>query len=59
MLVLLSDGVAGEKAEEIIRSFEGRNVKELSETLVDMAEAAGGEDDMTAAVLYLEELRPR
>lgn len=59
MLVLLSDGVAGEKAEELIRSFEGRNVKELSSALVDMAEAAGGEDDMTAAVLRLEELRPR
>lgn len=59
MLVLLSDGVAGEKAEELIRNFEGRNVKALSEALVDMAEAAGGEDDMTAAVLRLEELRPR
>lgn len=57
MLVLLSDGVFGEKAEALIRSYEGESVKELASALLAAAEAASGEDDMTVAVLRLEELR--
>lgn len=57
MLVLVSDGVVGDEAEALIRSYEGENVRELSEMLVSGAEAMGGEDDMTAAVLRIEELR--
>ncbi len=55
-IVLVSDGVVGEDAEELIRTFAGENVKELAGLLIARAEAQGGEDDMTAAVLRLEEL---
>ena len=58
MLVLVSDGVVGDAAEELIRTYEGENVKELSAMLIARAEAMGGEDDMTAAVLRIEEIRP-
>ena len=58
MLVLVSDGVVGDATEELIRTYEGDNVKELSSLLVARAEAMGGEDDMTAAVLRIEELSP-
>lgn len=58
MLVLVSDGVVGDATEELIRTYEGENVKELSSLLVSGAEAMGGEDDMTAAVLRIEEIRP-
>jgi serine/threonine protein phosphatase PrpC len=57
MLVLVSDGVLGDETEELIRSYDGENVKELSNMLISQAEAMGGEDDMTAAVLRLEEKR--
>ena len=57
MLVLVSDGVAGEETETLLRSFSGDNVKALARTLVDHAVEAGGEDDMTAAVIRLEETR--
>jgi stage II sporulation protein E len=57
MLVLVSDGVVLDETEELIRSYDGENVKELSSKLISLAEAMGGEDDMTAAVLRLEELR--
>lgn len=56
MLVLLSDGVLGEGAEELIRTYAGDSVKELAGMLIAAAEAASGEDDMTVAVLKLEEL---
>lgn len=56
MLVLVSDGVVSDAAEELIRTYEGDNVKELAGLLVARAEATGGEDDMTAAVLRIEEL---
>lgn len=57
ILVLVSDGVAGEETEELLRSFSGENVKALARTLVDHAVEAGGEDDMTAAVIRIEESR--
>jgi serine/threonine protein phosphatase PrpC len=57
MLILVSDGVVRDETEELIRSYDGENVKELSNMLISQAEAMGGEDDMTAAVLRLEELR--
>jgi stage II sporulation protein E len=57
MLVLVSDGVLGDETEELIRSYDGENVKELAAMLISQAEAMGGEDDMTAAVLRLEEKR--
>lgn len=58
MLVLVSDGVVREETEDLLRSYDGENVKELSSLLTAQAEAAGGEDDMTAAVLRLDELAP-
>ena len=58
MLVLVSDGVVSDAAEELIRSYEGKNVKELASLLVSGAETLGGEDDMTAAVLCIEEIHP-
>ena len=57
MLILASDGVTGEETEALIRSYEGDNVKELSNLLVSRAQELGGEDDMTVAVIRLEELR--
>lgn len=57
MLILASDGVTGEETEALIRSYEGDNVKELSNLLVSKAQELGGEDDMTVAVIRLEELR--
>jgi stage II sporulation protein E len=57
MLILVSDGVVRDETEELIRSYDGENVKELSNMLISQAEAMGGEDDMTAAVLRLEEKR--
>lgn len=56
-LVLVSDGVSGEETEKLLQEFEGDNVKALAKALVDRAVEAGGEDDMTAAVVRLEELR--
>ncbi len=58
MLVLVSDGVVREETEDILRGYDGENVKELASLLTAQAEAAGGEDDMTAAVLKLDELAP-
>lgn len=58
MLVLVSDGVVREETEDLLRSYDGENVKELASLLTAQAEAAGGEDDMTAAVLRLDELAP-
>lgn len=58
ILVLMSDGVVGDSAEELIRTFEGERVKELAAKLISAAEAMGGEDDMTVAVLKLEALEP-
>lgn len=57
ILVLVSDGVAGKETEELLRGFAGENVKALARELVDHAVAAGGEDDMTAAVICIEEAR--
>lgn len=56
-LVLVSDGVAGEETEMILKTFSGDNVKTLAKELVDHAAIAGGEDDMTAAVIRMEEVR--
>ena len=56
-LVLVSDGVAGEAAEELLRQFSGENVKVLAKNLVERAVETGGEDDMTAAVIRIEEVR--
>ena len=58
MLVLVSDGVVREETEDLLRSYDGENVKELSSLLTAQAEAAGGEDDMTAVVFRLDELAP-
>ena len=58
LVVLVSDGVCGEAVEELIRTYEGGDAKELSALLIAQAEALGDEDDMTAAVLQLEELGP-
>lgn len=58
VLVLASDGVVGDRAEELIRTYTGDSVKELAALLVEQAEAMGGEDDMTVAVLKIEEIRP-
>ena len=58
MLVLVSDGVVREETEDLLRSYDGENVKELASLLTAQAEAAGGEDDMTAAVFRLDELAP-
>lgn len=58
LVVLLSDGVSGDAVEELILTYEGSDVRELSAMLISRAEALGGEDDMTAAVLQLEELGP-
>lgn len=58
MLILVSDGVAGDATEALLRTYEGENVKELATQLVEQAENMGGEDDMTAAVLRIEEIRP-
>lgn len=57
LLVLLSDGVVSDETEEMIRSFEGENVKALANQLIERAAAIGGEDDMTAAVVRIEERR--
>ena len=56
MLVLVSDGVVGEETELMIRDFAGDNVKALAAALIDRAEESGSEDDMTAAVVLVEEL---
>ncbi len=53
MLVLVSDGAAGEQAQGLIGRFDGENVKALSSQLVALAADLGGEDDMTAAVIRL------
>ena len=58
MMILVSDGVVSDGVEELIRGYEGDSVKELSALLVSRAEKLGGEDDMTAAVLRMEEIRP-
>lgn len=55
LLVLVSDGVICDGTEELIRSFEGENVKALANALVDRAAESSGEDDMTAAVVRIEE----
>lgn len=57
LLVLVSDGVVSDAAEALIRDFEGENVKALASALVAQAEEDGGEDDMTAAVVRIQELR--
>lgn len=57
MLILVSDGIVCEQTEDLLRSYEGENVKELAGLLVAQAEANGGEDDMTAAVIRIEESR--
>ena len=57
MLVLISDGVDGAETETLLREFSGENVKALSAALVDQAAQSGGEDDMTAAVVRLLEVR--
>ena len=56
-MVLVSDGVAGEETEMLLKTFSGDNVKTLAKELVDHAASAGGEDDMTAVVIRMEELR--
>ena len=56
ILVLVSDGVAGEAAEGLLRDFTGDNVKALATALIDQAEESGSQDDMTAAVVRVEEL---
>lgn len=58
ILVLVSDGVVGDAAEALLRTYEGESVKELAALLVEQAEKMGGEDDMTAAVIKIEEIRP-
>lgn len=58
VLVLVSDGVVGDATEELLRNYEGENVKELAALLVERAQAMGGEDDMTAAVLKIDEIGP-
>ena len=58
LLVLVSDGVVSEETEVLIRDFEGENVKSLATALIDRAVEIGGEDDMTAAVVRIEELHP-
>lgn len=55
LLVLVSDGVICDGTEELIRSFEGENVKALANDLIERAAEIGGEDDMTAAVVRIEE----
>lgn len=56
LLVLVSDGVISDETEVLIRDFSGENVKSLATALVDRAEEIGGEDDMTAAVVRIEEI---
>ena len=56
-LVLVSDGVDGEATEELLRQFSGESVKVLAKNLVERAVESGGEDDMTAVVLCMEETR--
>lgn len=58
LVVLMSDGVVRRETEDLLRTYEGENVKELSALLVNTAFKAGGEDDMTAAVIRLEALKP-
>ena len=58
MLILSSDGAVRDETEDLIRSYDGESVKELAASLVQLAESAGGEDDMTAAVLRLDALAP-
>ncbi len=55
VLVLVTDGVDGEMAERLLRSVQGDNVKALAADLIDRSAEAGGEDDMTAAVIRLAE----
>lgn len=56
MLILLSDGALCQDTEDILRRFEGENGKALAGALIDAAAKASGEDDMTAAVLTLQNL---
>lgn len=56
-MVLVSDGVAGEETEMLLKTNSCDNVKTLAKELVDHAASAGGEDDMTAVVIRMEELR--
>lgn len=58
MLILASDGLGEDEAETLIRNFQGDKVKDLSAQLIARAAELGGEDDMTAAVVRLDELRP-
>lgn len=58
LLVLVSDGAVSEETERLLADFDGENVKELAVRLTGLAKAAGGEDDMTAAVLRLDALTP-
>lgn len=58
LVVLMSDGVVRPETEDLLRTYEGDNVKELSTLLVNTALKAGGEDDMTAAVIRLDALKP-
>ena len=58
MLILSSDGAVRDETADLIRSYDGDSVKELAASLVQLAESAGGEDDMTAAVLRLDALAP-
>ena len=58
LLVLVSDGAVSEETERLLADFDGENVKELAARLTGLAKAAGGEDDMTAAVLRLDALTP-
>jgi stage II sporulation protein E len=58
LLVLVSDGVVREETEVLLRDFSGDNVKNLAAALVSKAQELGGEDDMTAAVVRLQDVRP-
>lgn len=52
MLILVSDGANGERAEHFIRQYGGESPKELATGVVACSQSEG-EDDRTAAVLML------
>ena len=58
MVVLVSDGVIRTETENLLRSFEGDNVKTLASSLIETALSSGGGDDMTAAVIRLDAIAP-
>lgn len=55
LLVLVSDGVIREETETLLKGFEGENVKALANALIDCAATAGGEDDMTAVAVQIQQ----